>query len=152
MPPVETRSLGPQRIRAIRRALLRWYDRARRDLPWRRDSADPYATLVSESMLQQTQVATVMPFFDRFMTRFPTLEALAAADLDDVLPYWAGLGYYRRCHHLHAAARMIVNERHGDFPRCAEDLLALPGVGRYAAGAIASIAFGERTPAVDGNV
>ncbi len=144
--------LPPVAVQSIRRALLRWYDRHRRELPWRRTVPDAYATLVSEFMLQQTQVSTVVPYFERFMSRFPTVRDLAAAELDEVLPYWAGLGYYRRCHNLHAAARAIVRDHGGAFPRQADCLRALPGIGRYTAGAIASIAFGQRTPAVDANV
>lgn len=103
-------------------------------------------------MAQQTQIATVLPYYTRFMKRFPTVRALARADIDEVLPYWAGLGYYRRCHNLHAAVRMIADEFNGHWPRDVEALQTLPGVGRYTAGAIASIAFGLATPAVDGNV
>ena len=144
---------GRSQIAALRRRLLAWYDKHRRRLPWRDlDPPDPYATLVSEAMLQQTQVATVIPYYLRFMERFPTLGALAAADIDDVLSYWAGLGYYRRCHHLHSAARRMIEESGGVFPRELEAIRALPGVGRYTAGAIASIAFGIRAAAVDGNV
>ncbi|MCK6464076.1 MAG: A/G-specific adenine glycosylase [Phycisphaerae bacterium] len=136
----------------VRRRLLRWYDRHRRELPWRRNPPDPYATLVSEFMLQQTQVKTVLPYFERFMRRFPTLRSLASASIDDVLPFWAGLGYYRRCHHLHAAACAIVDRHQGRIPKDVEALRALPGVGAYTAGAIASIVFNVAVPAVDGNV
>ncbi len=139
-------------VRRFRRALLAWYGRHRRDLPWRLDPPNAYATLVSEFMLQQTQVATVIPYFDRFMRRFPTVQSLARARIDSVLPYWAGLGYYRRCHHLHAAAKAIVREHGGRVPQDVEVLRSLPGVGAYTAGAVASIAFGVRAPAVDGNV
>ncbi|MCC7292809.1 MAG: A/G-specific adenine glycosylase [Phycisphaerales bacterium] len=139
-------------VRRFRRALLAWYDRHRRDLPWRLDPPIAYATLVSEFMLQQTQVATVIPYFERFMRRFPTVHSLARARIGSVLPYWAGLGYYRRCHHLHAAARTIVREHGGCVPQDVDSLRSLPGVGAYTAGAVASIAFGVRAPAVDGNV
>lgn len=139
-------------VRRFRRALLAWYDRHRRDLPWRLDPPEAYATLVSEFMLQQTQVATVIPYFDRFMRRFPTVQSLARARIGSVLPYWAGLGYYRRCHHLHAAVRAIVRKHGGRIPQDVEVLRSLPGVGAYTAGAVASIAFGVRVPAVDGNV
>ena len=133
----------------IRRLLLAWFDGAKRDLPWR-GAADPYRVWVSEVMLQQTQVATVIPYYRRFMGRFPSLESLARAKEDEVLRLWAGLGYYSRARHLLAAARVI--HRHGAFPDTFEELLKLPGLGRYTAGAIASIAFGRRVPCVDGNV
>lgn len=139
------------RVRRIRRKLLAWYDRARRDLPWRR-SGDPYAIWLSESMLQQTQVATVIPYYNRFLSRFPTVQSLAAADLDDVLRLWAGLGYYARARNLHRAARMIVSEFGGRFPGSIEELRRLPGVGAYTAAALASIAFGVHAATVDGNV
>ena len=111
-----------------------------------------YRVLVSELMLQQTQVATVVPYFERFMAAFPTLEALAAADEGEVLALWQGLGYYRRARHLHAAARAVVERHGGEFPRDVAGLRKLPGVGRYTAGAIASIAFGQSAAVVDGNV
>ncbi|MDB5300457.1 MAG: mutY [Phycisphaerales bacterium] len=139
------------------RRLLRWYDRSRRDLPWRIDPAvggepNPYHVLVSETMLQQTQVATVIPYFQRFLARFPTVADLAAADEQEVLRHWQGLGYYSRARNLRAAARMIVHEFGGHMPTEPEELLQLPGVGRYTAGAVASIAFGRRAPILDGNV
>lgn len=136
----------------IARPLLRWYGRHRRDLPWRRRQHEAYAQLVAELMLQQTQVDTVIPYYLRFMDRFPTAEALAAAAIDEVLPLWAGLGYYRRARHLHAAARRIVAQCGGHVPRTVDGLMTLPGVGRYTAGAIASIAFGAHAPVLDGNV
>ncbi len=135
----------------LRRRLLAWYDRHRRPLPWRTEPIDSYATLVSETMLQQTQIVTVVPYYRRFMERFPNVKTLAAADIGEVLSYWAGLGYYRRCHHLHAAARLIARDHGGTVPRDLDDLLSLPGIGRYTAGAIASIAFRKPVPAVDGN-
>ncbi|MBC7782817.1 MAG: A/G-specific adenine glycosylase, partial [Burkholderiales bacterium] len=113
---------------------------------------DPYHVLISESMLQQTQVATVIPYYDRFIARFPTVQALAAADAQDVLRLWQGLGYYSRAQNLLAAARMIVNDFAGQVPSDVESLLRLPGVGRYTAGAVASIAFDRRQPILDGNV
>jgi A/G-specific adenine glycosylase len=134
----------------LRRPLLAWFRRAKRDLPWRR-TRDPYRILVSEVMLQQTQVDRVIPFYERFLDRFPTLESLAEASLDDVLRAWSGLGYYSRARHLHAAARAIVEQHSGRFPDSFEALLALPGVGPYTAGAVASIAFGLPFPAVDAN-
>jgi A/G-specific adenine glycosylase len=141
----------------FRRRLSRWYDRSRRDLPWRtkpgRQSAlDPYRVLVSETMLQQTQVATVIPYYNRFLERFPALADLAAAPQQEVLRLWQGLGYYSRARNLQAAAQRIVCDHGGNVPRDAESLLQLPGVGRYTAGAIASIAFGRREPILDGNV
>lgn len=140
-----------RRLAAIRRALLRHYDRHRRDLPWR-GTADPYRVWVSEIMLQQTRADVVGPYYERWLERFPTLDALADAELDDVLHAWQGLGYYTRARNLHRAAR-LVRERHGgQVPRDPAALRALPGVGEYTAGAIASIAYGEPRPAVDGNV
>ncbi len=135
----------------MRRSLLRWFDRHRRSMPWR-DDPKPYKVWISEVMLQQTQVATAMPYFERFIERFPTVAALAAADLQAVLEVWQGLGYYSRARNLHRAARVVVEARDGECPRTAADWQALPGIGPYAAGAIASIAFGEAVPAVDGNV
>jgi A/G-specific adenine glycosylase len=133
---------------ALRRDLLAWYRRGARDLPWRR-TRDPYAVWVSEVMLQQTRVDVATPYFLRWMERFPTLQALGEASEDDVLRVWAGLGYYSRARNLHAAARHAA--AHG-LPRTAEGWRELPGVGAYTAGAVASIAFGEPVPAVDGNV
>jgi len=129
--------------------LLRWYDRSARDLPWRRRSGDPYAHWVAEIMLQQTRVETVERYYDRFLQRFPDVTALAAAALDEVLSVWQGLGYYRRAENLHRAARLLVRD---GWPQTAEAWACLPGIGRYTAGAIASMACGQRTPAVDGNV
>ncbi len=131
--------------------LLHWYATHQRDLPWRR-SGDPYAIWVSEMMLQQTQVATATPYFERWMARFPTVEALAAAPLEDVLKQWQGLGYYARARNLHKAAKLICEQNQGHFPTSYEAVLALPGVGRYTAGAICSIALGLDTPLVDANV
>jgi len=135
----------------IRRALVAWFARGHRDMPWRR-TRDPYAVWVSEIMLQQTRVETVTPYFTRWMGRFPTVRALAEAPLDDVLEHWSGLGYYARARNLHAAARDVVTTYGGTFPSTAERLRELRGVGAYTAGAIASIAFGEAAPIVDGNV
>lgn len=140
--------------RAIR-ALTDWFAAGARDLPWRLPigaQRDPYAVLVSEAMLQQTQVSRVVDLFPRFMQRFPTVHALAAADERDILAMWSGMGYYRRAKNLHAAAKMIVERFGGKVPRDTDSLLHLPGVGRYTAGAIASLAFGEAAPIVDGNV
>jgi A/G-specific adenine glycosylase len=132
--------------------LLRWYDLHRRDLPWRNRPSDPYRVMVSEFMLQQTQVATVVPYFERFMGRFGTISELAAADEQEVLRLWQGLGYYSRARNLHATANRIVAEHGGEVPREVEALMGLPGIGRYTAGAIASIAFDERAAILDGNV
>ncbi len=130
--------------------LLRWFDQHRRDLPWRR-TADPYHVWVSEVMLQQTQVTTVIPYYEGFLKAFPDVQALAAAPLDAVLGLWAGLGYYSRARNLHAAARVICTEHGGAFPDDYEAARALPGVGEYTAGAVLSIAYGVRLPALDGN-
>jgi len=135
---------------AVVRALLAWYGRARRDLPWRR-SQDPYRVWVSEIMLQQTQVERVIDFYGRFLERFPTVAALAAATEHDVLRLWEGLGYYRRARQLHAAAKTIVADHAGEFPRTVAGLRSLPGIGRYTAGAIASIAFDLPEPIVEAN-
>ncbi|HLV66309.1 MAG TPA: A/G-specific adenine glycosylase [Polyangiaceae bacterium] len=132
-------------------ALLRWYEEVGRDLPWRRHR-EPYAIWVSEVMLQQTQVRTVLPYFERWLRRFPTLSALAAADEDAVLHAWEGLGYYSRARNLRRAARTVVEEHGGELPRTAAALRALPGIGEYSAAAIASIAFDEPVPVIDGNV
>lgn len=144
-----------RRANSIAAALLRWYEREHRKLPWRAAPgklSDPYRTLVSEAMLQQTQVATVVDYFNRFIARFASVESLAAAEEGEVLAMWQGLGYYRRARHLHKAARAIVDEHRGRLPRTAAELIHLPGVGRYTAGAVASMAFGQVTPVVDGNV
>jgi A/G-specific adenine glycosylase len=134
--------------------LLPWYRRARRRLPWRAVSEppDPYRVWVSELMLQQTRVETVIPYFLRFVERFPDVKRLAAATEAEVLTLWSGLGYYSRARSLHRAARMLVEERRGRFPEDVESWMALPGVGRYTAGAIVSIAFGKPAPILDGNV
>jgi A/G-specific adenine glycosylase len=137
------------------RALLRWYDQSRRELPWRPPLGqlpDPYVVLVSELMLQQTQVATVIPYFQRFMARFPTSAILADASEQEVLRLWQGLGYYSRARNLQSAARMIQSEFAGKIPSSLDQLQTLPGIGRYTAGAIASIGFNRRAPIVDGNV
>ncbi|MFK7788113.1 MAG: A/G-specific adenine glycosylase [Phycisphaeraceae bacterium] len=141
--------------KAFRRKLLTWYRKHRRDLPWRAMNdrpVNPYHVLLSEAMLQQTQVATVIPYFHRFTEAFPTVQALADADEQEVLTLWQGLGYYRRARNLHAAAKVIVNEHAGQVPATVAVLLGLPGVGRYTAGAIASIAHGTQAAVVDGNV
>jgi A/G-specific adenine glycosylase len=137
-------------LRQFRRKLLVWYQEHRRPLPWRA-TADPYAIWVSETMLQQTQVATVIDYYHRFLQRFPNVEALAKADEQEVLRFWAGLGYYRRARQMHAAAQQIVSLHHGKFPLDVEQLRALPGIGRYTAGAIASFAYGTPAPILEAN-
>lgn len=139
-------------IPRLRRRLLSWYDRHRRELPWRSDNPDPYAVWLSEMMLQQTQTSTVAPYYAAFLEAYPDVNALAAAPREDVLAMWAGLGYYRRAHLLHDAAKVVADELGGRFPDTVEGLMALPGVGRYSAGAIASIAFDVSAPILDGNV
>jgi A/G-specific adenine glycosylase len=136
---------------AMQAALLAWYAQHRRPLPWRRNR-DPYRIWVSEIMLQQTRVAAVLEHYGKFLRAFPSLEALALAPVEQVLARWSGLGYYRRARRLHQAAQVIVRERAGRIPRTAEELRKLPGVGRYTAAAIASIAFGAPDAVVDGNV
>lgn len=132
-------------------ALLAWWDAGHADLPWRR-AHDAYGVWVAEIMLQQTQIATVIPYYERWMARFPTAEALAAAPLDDVLKLWEGLGYYSRARNLHAAAQIVTHEHGGRLPETVGELIKLPGIGRYTAGAIASIAFDVPAPILDGNV
>ncbi|MCA9232210.1 MAG: A/G-specific adenine glycosylase [Planctomycetales bacterium] len=136
--------------RRFRQRLLKWYASHRRDLPWRR-SKNPYRVWLSEVMLQQTQVETVKPYFQRFVKAFPTVKKLAAADEQQVLRLWEGLGYYRRARQLHAAARQVVAEFGGRFPDDVAALQSLPGIGRYTAGAIASIAFDRRAPILETN-
>ena len=137
--------------RSFRTALLKWYRASARDLPWRR-TTDPYAIWMSEIMLQQTRVEQGLPYYERWLKLFPTVHALAAAHEDRVLKAWEGLGYYTRARNLHKAAKVVARDRHGEFPATAEEWQSLPGVGRYTAGAIASIAYGERVPVLDGNV
>ena len=138
-----------KKARALRAALLAWYAHARRDLPWRKTS-DPYAIWLSEIMLQQTRVETVVSYYERFLATFPTVRALAEAPLDGVLAMWSGLGYYRRARMMHAGARAVAEA--GAFPANVEELRRIPGVGAYTAGAIASIAFALPAALVDGNV
>lgn len=132
-------------------ALLNWYREHQRQLPWR-GSSDPYAVWVSEIMLQQTRVETVIPYFQRWMEHFPTVNDLAEASQQMVLSLWEGLGYYSRARNLHAAARQVVSEYHGQIPQEVKALRKLPGIGRYTAGAIASMAFGQDEPTLDGNI
>lgn len=139
------------RLARLPGALLPWYRENRRVLPWR-EEVSAYRTWVSEIMLQQTRVAAVIPYFQRFMAAYPTVEDLAACDEGELMRLWAGLGYYSRARNLRRAAQVIAEEYGGAFPRTYQQLMALPGVGDYTAGAILSIAFGEPVPAVDGNV
>ena len=149
---MQTRSTIPPRAApAFRRALLRWYDQHRRDLPWRK-TRDPYRIWLSEIMLQQTRVAAVLEHYRLFLERFPSVTALAAAPLDSVLSAWSGLGYYRRARMLHQCAQEIVGMHGGIFPGTSTALRDLPGIGRYTAAAVASIAFDEPVAVVDGNV
>ena len=137
-------------LRTFRRRLRAWYDRHARDLPWR-STRDPYAVWLSEIMLQQTQVETVKPYFRRFLAALPTIRALAEADEQQVLCLWEGLGYYRRARQLHQAARQIVADHGGRFPTDPQSVERLPGIGRYTAGAILSIAFDQRRPILEAN-
>ena len=131
--------------------LLEWYDKNARALPWRFEQT-PYRTWISEIMLQQTQVDTVIPYFERWMAKFPDVTALAAAGEQEVLTLWEGLGYYSRARNLHKAARVMVEKHKGNLPQTIEGLKELPGIGPYTAAAIASIAFGQDTATVDGNI
>jgi A/G-specific adenine glycosylase len=151
----KTKQTAPENGDARPVQLLQWYDRHRRRLPWRPpagERADPYRVWLSEIMLQQTTVTAVAPYFDRFIARWPNVQALAAAPLDDVLKSWAGLGYYARARNLHACARAVVDQYRGSFPPTEAELAELPGIGPYTAAAVAAIAFGARAAAVDGNV
>jgi len=146
--PLDCEALLTAKIAA---PLLAWYQQNARTLPWR-GSRDPYAVWVSEIMLQQTRVETVIPYFDRWMQRFPTLQSLALATEQEVLQVWEGLGYYSRGRSLHKAARIVAEKFNGVLPHSSQELENLPGIGRYTAGAIASIAFGQEEPALDGNI
>ncbi len=144
-------SLTPLPVLDLRASLLKWYSRCGRTLPWR-NHPDPYAIWISEIMLQQTQVKTVLPYFQRWMEHFPTVESLAMADQTAVLKQWEGLGYYARARNLHRTAQIIAEEYGGQFPRSFDEVLALPGIGRTTAGGILSSAFNQSTAIVDGNV
>ncbi|MBL8859602.1 MAG: A/G-specific adenine glycosylase [Planctomycetes bacterium] len=145
MSPTDTKASS------LHQPLLAWFEREQRALPWR-ETRDPYRVWISEAMLQQTRVETVIPYYRRFLERFPDVRTLAAAPIEDVLAQWSGLGYYRRARTLHAAAQAVVSEHAGLFPASHAALLALPGIGPYTAGAVASIAFDEPAALVDGNV
>jgi A/G-specific adenine glycosylase len=152
--PFSTPQYSPFQPRDFAVALASWFEASQRDLPWRHEQniSDPYRILVSEIMLQQTTVAAVTPFFLRFIGSFPNVAALAGAPEEAVLGHWAGLGYYSRARNLHNAAKAVMERHGGVFPHQFEDILALPGVGRYTAGAVASIALRQRAPIVDANV
>ncbi|MBX6396450.1 MAG: A/G-specific adenine glycosylase, partial [Alicyclobacillaceae bacterium] len=139
------------RLLAVGRALVAWYVRERRDLPWR-DTKDPYRIWVSEVMLQQTRVETVIPYYDRFIRRFPSVEYLADAPEEEVLKYWEGLGYYSRARNLHRGAKVVMERFGGRIPDDPEVIREIPGIGRYTAGAILSIAYDRDVAAVDGNM
>ena len=145
------RAHTPANAQAFTRKLLRWWSRAARDLPWRR-TRDPYRVLVSEFMLQQTQVSRVEEYYPRFLARFPNLESLARARPRAVREAWEGLGYYARASNLHALARVVSEDLDGALPDKPEELVKLPGIGPYTAGAVASFAYEKRVPAVDTNV
>jgi len=149
-PRADTR--GEEHHRAMGERLVAWYREHGREMPWRKDPRDPYAVWISEVMLQQTRVVSVAPYYERFLAQFPNVHALARARLDDVLAAWSGLGYYRRARGLHAAALQIVSRFAGRIPATVEELMSLPGVGRYTASAIASLAYGAPVAVVDGNV
>lgn len=144
-------NIPPTRRRALQRALIRWFKRNARDLPWRRNRT-PYRVWLSEIMLQQTRVDQVMNYYAHFLKRFPSIAALARAPLDDVLKRWEGLGYYTRARQLHAAAKRIMEQHGGRFPRDLDAIRALPGVGPYTSAAIGSLAFGHDAAVLDGNV
>jgi A/G-specific adenine glycosylase len=140
----------PENLAVFRHSLVRWYRRNGRDLPWRR-TRDPYAILVSEFMLQQTQVATVIPYYDKWLCRFPDFASLARASENEVLRAWQGLGYYARARNLHATAKTVMNRHDGKFPRRVEQMRQLSGIGKYTAHAVASFAFDEPVPIVEAN-
>lgn len=144
-------SLPSSVVLALRESLLAWYSHYGRDLPWRHHS-NPYAIWVAEVMLQQTQVKTVIPYYQRWLAQFPNVEKLATAELQQVFKLWQGLGYYARAHNLHKAAQQIVQQYEGMFPIRLEDVLALSGIGRTTAGGILSAAFNQPVAILDGNV
>lgn len=135
----------------MQKKLIEWYKQSQRDFPWRKDE-DPYHIWISEIMLQQTTTEAVIPYYIRFLEKFPTIKDLASASLEDVYKMWEGLGYYRRAKHIHETAQMIIEQFDGIFPTLYQDVLSLKGIGTYTAGAICSIAYHQSTPAIDGNV
>src|SRR5271154_97328 len=144
--------INPEKAKLLANRLLAWFDaHGRKSLPWQQNPTS-YRVWVSEVMLQQTQVITVIPYYERFMARFPTVESLALAPLDEVLHLWSGLGYYARARNLHACAQAVVAEHGGEFPSQLEAVMALPGIGRSTAGAILALSGGQRHPILDGNV
>ena len=143
--------LSPKQLKNFQSRLLRWFRAHKRDLPWRR-SRDPYRIWVAEVMLQQTRIAAVLPYYHRFLEKFPTVKSLAAAPLAEVLKLWSGLGYYSRARNLHRAAKEIVAQHKGKFPRTLDSALQLPGIGRYTAAAVLSIAYDAPLAVLDGNV
>jgi len=149
--PAAPWTLTAPRLKQFRGDLLKWFHREKRALPWR-ERRDPYRIWISEIMLQQTRVAAVIPYYERFLQRFPTIRALARAQIESVLQYWAGLGYYSRARNLHQAAKQIVAQHQGEFPRAMDAALALPGIGAYTSAAILSIAYGVPASVLDGNV
>jgi A/G-specific adenine glycosylase len=149
--PAAPWTLSAAHLRKFRANLLKWFHREKRALPWR-ERRDPYRIWISEIMLQQTRVAAVIPYYERFMKRFPTIEVLADAQIESVLRFWAGLGYYSRARNLHRAAKQIVVQHEGEFPREMEAALELPGIGAYTSAAILSIAYGFPAAVLDGNV
>jgi A/G-specific adenine glycosylase len=143
--------LTGRELASFRKQLLDWFQQFQRDLPWRR-TKDPYRIWISEIMLQQTRVAAVIPYYERFLARFPNVRALAEAPQEEVLRLWSGLGYYNRARNLQKAAQQIVTKHEGEFPREEAEILALPGIGRYTGTAILSIVFGAKHAVLDGNV
>src|SRR2546426_5932965 len=142
--------LNGRDLATFRKQMLGWFRQFQRELPWRK-TRDPYRIWISEIMLQQTRVAAVIPYYESFLERFPDVRALASAPQEEVLRLWSGLGYYTRARNLQRAAREIVERHGGEFPRNLEDALALPGIGRYSAAAILSIAYEEPLAVLDGN-
>ena len=151
VPASKERSLDPSQHSRFRKPLIRWYEAHARDLPWRRTN-DPYRVWISEIMLQQTTVVAVIPYFERFLKRFPTVKDLAQAEESEVLKLWEGLGYYSRARNIHKAAGIVTDQFDGVFPSTVAELQQLPGIGRYTAGAVSSIAFNQPRPVLDGNV
>jgi A/G-specific adenine glycosylase len=141
----------PKQVKALQSSLVKWYDREKREMPWR-NTSDPYLIWVSEVMLQQTQVTTVIPYFERWVLKFPTIESLAKAPESKVLKLWEGLGYYSRARNLQKAAQKVVAQYESQVPSKLEEIMSLPGVGRYTAGAVLSIAYEKKVPILDGNV